>query len=970
VISKNRINRNMPEVLRDTAAYQQGGGIYCTGADARILGNDIRGNLSGQGAGIYAYGGVVVAGNILVANNASASGGGLYLRKGNALNNTLVGNTALNAGGIYLDSLAPSLLAMASNNIIAYNSSGVAADYYGSGVTLTHNCIFGNDDYDMADMPQAVSVEGNIRRDPLLASVTWGDVHIQPDSPCRDAGDDSGPAESAVDMDGEPRVQGGRVDIGADESDGTRWTAVPRIVRVRPGGDDQADGASWASAKRTASAALETLKDSGGEVWVAEGRYAPVSIGPYIQMYGGFDGTESEREQRDWGSHPTVFDGAGEATAVAMPAGLRVSVLDGFVVLGGMSAHYGAAGVNAPGSAAPIITHNVIRDNVAIPADDNARYMTGGVLAGGNALVTGHTILGNSSSYVGGVASLGQHLTFRNNTVIGNSGPFGGGIQLNYPYRPDGPLNTYGPLLENNLITFNTSGLQMAATSSARPVLRNNNFFGNHDRDFVGTASPVGKFENLAVDPQIASFAYGGFHLTETSPCRDAGASWEGAETQRDIDGKPRVQGGRVDIGADEFGDPAPAITPRIVRVRWNPDASGDGSSWNNAVGSIQRAIDLASPAGEVWVAQGTYSELIHLRPYVYLYGGFQGNETQRDQRVVQFNRATVDGGQEGSVVTATGLAVYAGLDGFQLRNGRTDGSGGGMSCVVASPTITNNQFLNNRAAEGGGISALWSAARIVGNDLRYNIADIGGAIAVSGTAGAVIERNNIISNNASSRGGGLAGDASAVIVRDNLFARNAGNLGGAIYIGGSDFTVGNNTIVDNLSLTRGSAAVIWGSSPLSVNNIVAFNSAGLSSWSTARNYVYGNADFDYPGSSTGDLLDPLFVNRAGGDYRLLSASPAVDTGQDSAVRPGDTDLDGNPRIQGLRVDMGAYESRGIGTRFQDAVDALRISGGLDSLNPEDLARLDIVDGASAGVVDVADAVRLLRRSMGMDVGG
>ncbi|MEL6312032.1 MAG: choice-of-anchor Q domain-containing protein, partial [Pseudomonadota bacterium] len=54
------------------------------------------------------------------------------------------------------------------------------------------------------------------------------------------------------------------------------------------------------------------------------------------------------------------------------------------------------------------------------------------------------------------------------------------------------------------------------------------------------------------------------------------------------------------------------------------------------------------------------------------------------------------------------------------------------------------------------------------------------------------------------------------------------------------------------------------------------------------------------------------------GDLRLLPNSPAIDAGRNDAVLPGDTDLDGNPRladdpgIPGNRVDLGAYEFLGV----------------------------------------------------------
>jgi hypothetical protein len=55
--------------------------------------------------------------------------------------------------------------------------------------------------------------------------------------------------------------------------------------------------------------------------------------------------------------------------------------------------------------------------------------------------------------------------------------------------------------------------------------------------------------------------------------------------------------------------------------------------------------------------------------------------------------------------------------------------------------------------------------------------------------------------------------------------------------------------------------------------------------------------------------IDPLFVSSALRNYRLRATSPARDVGDNSP--PGTVrnyDLDGTVRIDGAKVDMGAYE--------------------------------------------------------------
>jgi hypothetical protein len=67
------------------------------------------------------------------------------------------------------------------------------------------------------------------------------------------------------------------------------------------------------------------------------------------------------------------------------------------------------------------------------------------------------------------------------------------------------------------------------------------------------------------------------------------------------------------------------------------------------------------------------------------------------------------------------------------------------------------------------------------------------------------------------------------------------------------------------------------------------------------------------PTNGVGNITnDPLFVNYAGGNLRLQSNSPCINSGNNAYV-VGSTDLDGRPRIVGGTVDMGAYEFQAPG---------------------------------------------------------
>ncbi len=169
---------------------------------------------------------------------------------------------------------------------------------------------------------------------------------------------------------------------------------------------------------------------------------------------------------------------------------------------------------------------------------------------------------------------------------------------------------------------------------------------------------------------------------------------------------------------------------------------------------------------------------------------------------------------------------------------------------------------------------------------------------------------------------------SSNPVVTDNLIV---GNTGAGIACFGASPTITNNTIVANTTNVYGSGGIymLCESSPAISNNIVAFNSAGmlgecypvdpesppppLPTPKLRSNCVYGNTSYDYSGvtAGPGDIsVDPLFVNRVGGDYHLSLLSPCINSGLNHYVSSTWLDMDREPRVLpiGGTVDIGADE--------------------------------------------------------------
>ncbi|MEI6777728.1 MAG: choice-of-anchor Q domain-containing protein [Chloroflexales bacterium] len=249
-------------------ASTSGGGMYIryTRTSPLTLTNvAFSGNIAFDGGGIYNFSSNPTLTNVTFnENRASGSGGGMYNFNSSPwlVNATISGNSASDGGGVYNDSSSPTFTNVTisgnsathgngggmsnSGNPTLYNVtiSGNSASASGGGtynhdsITIQNSILWGNAAISGAEIFDANAAStvnyslgvwgyvgtGNLDTDPLFiapidatsAPTTTGDYRLQAASPAINAGDNSANT-TPTDLDGNPRIIEGTMDMGAYE---------------------------------------------------------------------------------------------------------------------------------------------------------------------------------------------------------------------------------------------------------------------------------------------------------------------------------------------------------------------------------------------------------------------------------------------------------------------------------------------------------------------------------------------------------------------------------------------------------------------------------------------------------------------------------------------------------------------------------------------------------------------------------
>jgi hypothetical protein len=355
------------------------------------------------------------------------------------------------------------------------------------------------------------------------------------------------------------------------------------------------DGLTWATAHRHPQDAADAAVQ-GDEIWVSAGIYVRrdsaddriLSIRERLSLYGGFDGTETARVQRNWSANVTVLDGEDVVPRVVETSSR--TVLDGFTLTRGSAMGEGwpdtsGAALYAWGRSEVVVANCEISSN-------QSRYSGGAVFICRSAVTFSHCdFTGNTSGSWGGAIYAGSTRFVADACrFTGNSAEEGGAIWSQGTLTGSGGANCifWGnhaseiggalaggsgkPIFMFCTLYGNSAGQWGGAMgghsySIAETVLQNCIVWGNGPTPIHKPSDPYWSYDykvlcsdvqygfpgsgNIDADPLFVNPAAGDLHLDPLSPCIDAGLTPADCPTE-DIEGNPRRAGSDYDMGAYE----------------------------------------------------------------------------------------------------------------------------------------------------------------------------------------------------------------------------------------------------------------------------------------------------------------------------------------------------------------------------------------------------------------------------------
>ncbi|MBQ2906448.1 MAG: right-handed parallel beta-helix repeat-containing protein [Bacteroidales bacterium] len=973
-------------VIQNGNINENGGGVYMR--DYSVLRNCIvRNNTGNRGSAIYTYGYANIINCLIVDNTStynSTNASSVFLLDSTLfVNNTVVNNTSVvGTGGVYVDNSKVRIY----NSILWGNKKGEEINNIEGQVPDMRFTAVEGGYAGIGNIPLASENTGNAGYYPCFNDIENDDYSLTANSICINKGSSALMSLSSIDLANDERIKQGTIDMGAYESDHTPViNIVPgnnNVIYVATNASGKKDGSSWSDATSDIHLAVNLANtfNPPADVWVKAGTYYGLlytenafEMIPGVKVYGGFAGTESSLNERDFRNNVTILDANNTRRVLNQAYNFTSKTLaewNGFTIRNGNTedykSDYEGAGVrmrtysniknstiinnNSKGDGAIYVQgeNNNAYDTIAncIIQSNYSRY-AGGIYASYYVYIVNSLITNNSSTYDGGGLYVTNNVKLINNTIANNASERGtGGL---YVY------SSSNSLIRNNIIWGNkNNGISdQIYISYSSGVMEYNAIEGGYEG--TGNITLESANSGLGLHPEFVNptsgagseYSGGDWSLSQNSICINKGTTDNITLPMTDLAGNERVQHEVVDMGAYESSvESSFDIVPdanNIIYVKVN--GTGDGSSWADAASDLQFAITRAgtlSPKPTIWVAKGTYRSnadgvAFCMSKGVSIYGGFAGDESYNydlSQRDFVTNATVLDGMNTRRVILQTenyNAETAIVIDGFTIKNGYDDSSDGGAAAYLRNySTLRNCQIYDNVSERYAGAVRISGSNSLIENCVIRNNKHLsswygGGGVYLSN---AKIINSKITDNESNGQGGGIYASGGSVI--NCLVSNNWAKMSGGIY--GSPSLVLNTTIVNNASeheyandyaglntwSTEIVNCIVWGNTHQGEYAEI-MTSGGSVSHSAIHGGYEGTNNINIEIDNDGDnesLNYIRFIDAEHDVYELTDNSVAVDAGYNGNVNITEYDLNGKERVKDGTVDMGAFEQHCVKYRY------------------------------------------------------
>jgi hypothetical protein len=311
---------------------------------------------------------------------------------------------------------------------------------------------------------------------------------------------------------------------------------------------------------------------------------------------------------------------------------------------------------------------------------------------------------------------------------------------------------------------------------------------------------------------------------------------------------------------------------------------------WAPAAGAAQRYVAAGGAEGEVCTQQKPCSLKVGV-------GGAKSN----DEVILAAGTYQVEGAVY-SPEAAENVWVHGDLTGPMPRIAGKVGSSAPLYTAGPGGRLSYLDISNESSLAFGAFCS-GSIDRV-----RVHVASAN-AVGVNQTSNCPVRDSLVIAEGEAAtaiRAGSVSGDTSPVIRNVTAIATGPGSIGVVSLFMLNPFIPGATPGTTTVDLKN---AIVSGAK----TDLEARTE--LTATSTAK-LVVANSNFDSTANGTnGTVIDgganqsapPAFVNAAAGDYREAAGSPTIDAGAADPLL-GPLDLEGNPRVLGAGVDIGAFE--------------------------------------------------------------